>query len=113
MKICVFKVPDIKEEEEVSSGFEIWVLKVGQFVLNNLEDFVWDTYANHVIRTVVECLGGISSAESATNWKKPSPSHGQSKFKIPATARKVPQSYVALLKEYVHRLSSWPQFPGL
>ncbi|KAJ9593168.1 hypothetical protein L9F63_015265 [Diploptera punctata] len=106
------KVSDVKQEDEVPLEFESWILKIGHFVLNNLEEFVWDTYANHVIRTVVECLGGISSLTSGTNCKNQS-THAQTKIKIPENSRKVPTSYTTLLKEFFLRLSSWPQFPDL
>jgi nucleolar protein 9 len=76
-----------------------------------LEDFVWDTYANHVIRTVTECLGGISSGTTAGNYKK------HVKLKVKTTEplielSKIPPEYTELLKEFVHRLSAWPQFQG-
>jgi nucleolar protein 9 len=76
-----------------------------------LEDFVWDTYANHVIRTVTECLGGISSGTVAGNYKK----HVPPKMKITKPSiklNKIPPEYTELLKEFVHRLSAWPQFQG-
>jgi nucleolar protein 9 len=76
-----------------------------------LEDFVWDTYANHVIRTVIECLGGISSGTTAGNYKK----HIKPKMKITEPSielSKIPSEYTELLKEFVHRLSAWPQFQG-
>jgi nucleolar protein 9 len=81
-------------------------------VLNNLEDFVWDTYANHVIRTVTECLGGVSSGTTG-NYKK----YVKPEMKIatePSSEKlsKTPPEFRELLKEFVHRLSAWPQFQG-
>lgn len=76
-----------------------------------MEDFVWDTYANHVIRTVIECLGGISSGTVVGNYKK----RAQPKKKITESSiklSKVPPEYTELLKEFVRRLSAWPQFQG-
>jgi nucleolar protein 9 len=76
-----------------------------------LEDFVWDTCANHVIRTVIECLGGISAATVVESYKK----HAQPKMKITKPSIKlsnIPPEYTELLKEFVHRLSAWPQFQG-
>lgn len=29
-----------------------------KFVINNLEEFVWDTYANHIVRSCMACLCG-------------------------------------------------------
>ena len=76
-----------------------------------MEEFVWDTYANHVIRTVTKCLGGISSG-TAGNYKK----HAKTGLKIATgplvKSSKVSSEYTELLKEFVHRLSAWPQFQG-
>jgi hypothetical protein len=91
--------------------FTLWVITVSRFVLNNLEEFAWDTHANHVIRTVTACLGGIPSAK-AGNYKK----HVKPEMKIATgplvKSSKVSPEYTELLKEFVHRLSAWPQFKG-
>jgi len=76
-----------------------------------LEEFVWNTYANNVIRTVTACLGGISSG-IPRNYKK----HVKPEMKIATgplvKSSKVSPEYTELLKEFVHRLSDWPQFQG-
>jgi nucleolar protein 9 len=94
--------------------FTHWVLKVGRFVLNNLEEFVWDAYANHVIRTVTNCLGGITPG-TAGNYKK-HVKPGMKIFEGPigplVKSSEVSPEYTELLKEFVHRLSAWPQFQG-
>ncbi|XP_047117586.1 nucleolar protein 9 [Schistocerca piceifrons] len=38
-------------------GERLWLTKVALFVLNNIEEFVWDQYANHIVRTVIQQLG--------------------------------------------------------
>ncbi|XP_050525756.1 nucleolar protein 9 [Daktulosphaira vitifoliae] len=35
-----------------------WITKLCKFVLNNLEEFIWDTYANHIVRSCIACLCG-------------------------------------------------------
>merc|ERR1719206_783153 len=53
-----------KEEEQgrVQEGEtpskQTWMIKVCKFVSNNLEDFCQDTYASHILRTVVQCAVG-------------------------------------------------------
>lgn len=42
-------------------GERLWLTKVALFVLNNIEEFVWDQYANHVVRTVMQQLGTHAS----------------------------------------------------
>merc|ERR1719234_2000168 len=47
---------EIKEEE--ARARQAWMVKVCKFVSNNLEDFCQDTYASHILRTVVQCAVG-------------------------------------------------------
>jgi len=47
---------EIKEEE--AEARQAWMVKVCKFVSNNLEDFCQDTYASHILRTVVQCAVG-------------------------------------------------------
>ena len=50
------------EQGEVIEGEtpskQTWMIKVCKFVSNNLEDFCQDTYASHILRTVVQCAVG-------------------------------------------------------
>lgn len=32
--------------------------KLCKFIINNLEEFIWDTYANHIVRSCIACLCG-------------------------------------------------------
>lgn len=75
-----------------------------------MENIVWNKYANHVIRTVTECLGGISCRTMAETDKR----QAQPKMitKPSVQLSKIPPEYTELLKEFVHRLSAWPQFQG-
>jgi len=76
-----------------------------------LEEFVWHSYANRVIRTVTNCLGGIPSGTTGNYGK-----HVKPEMKIATgplvKSSKVCPEYTELLKEFVHRLSTWPQFQG-
>merc|ERR1719445_1912402 len=47
---------EVKEGEAPSK--QTWMIKVCKFVSNNLEDFCQDTYASHILRTVVQCAVG-------------------------------------------------------
>ena len=46
------------DDEESLSACKSWLLKIFRYVLNNMEEFMFDQYANHVMRTVVKCIGG-------------------------------------------------------
>ncbi|GAB1861769.1 Pumilio domain-containing protein C14orf21 [Camponotus japonicus] len=85
---------------EVNSYNDI-VLKLSRYFLNNIEEFVFDTYANHVLRTVVKCLGGL--IEDSENNKKSTVPHLTER-------RPVIQDYKDLLIQSCDRLQKWPQF---
>ncbi|CAG5013448.1 unnamed protein product [Parnassius apollo] len=95
-----------------------FTLKICKYVLNNLEDFVWDTYANHIVRAALKCLSGITllpgEKPKVNLFKEPIlenkgiPPH-QTKMEY----RNVPEEFKEVVKEYANRLSLWPQFKEL
>lgn len=53
------KVEKKYSDEHVTKCYD-YTLKMCKYVLNNLEDFVWDQYANHILRSALKCLSGIT-----------------------------------------------------
>lgn len=89
------------EPSDVKSYNDI-VLKLSKYFLNNIEEFVFDTYANHVLRTVVQCLGGLIGNFDSNDNKK---------FTAPCpTRRPVIQEYKDLLIQSCDQLQKWPLF---
>lgn len=88
------------KELEVDSYNNI-VLRLSKYFINNREEFVFDTYANHVLRTVIECLGGLIH--------KPDNSIDRRKLML-AEKRPVVQSYKDMLYETCNWLYNWPRF---
>lgn len=88
------------KELEVDSYNNI-VLRLSKYFINNREEFVFDTYANHLLRTVIECLGGLID--------KPDNSIDKRKL-IFGEKRPVVQSYKDLLYETCNSLYNWPRF---
>lgn len=89
-----------------------YVRKISAFMLNNLEDFVWDT-ACHIMRTCILCLGGVfvfkpkdfistigATARRAVSAEK-------------VTPLLVPEEWNEVLVDYAKRLQDWPQFSEL
>lgn len=82
------------------------VEKVSRFLLNNLEDYLNENNANHLIRTCLQSLSGVLSLKN----------HFQ---KIELTDLKtlhgaiIPETWSAVSAEYATRLMAWPQFPDL
>ncbi|KAK9305037.1 hypothetical protein QLX08_003737 [Tetragonisca angustula] len=89
------------KEVEVDSYNDI-VLKLSKYFINNREEFVFDTYANHVLRTVIECLGGLIDKSDNSIDKKKMLRLGEK--------RPVVQSYKDLLYETCNWLYNWPRF---
>lgn len=78
-----------------------FVLKISKFLLNNLEDYVWDTYSNHVIRTCLETFCQIPKESN------------KDKIIIKNEQEDIPIEYINIVKEYAERLIVWPQFSEL
>jgi len=65
--------------------------------MNNLEEFVWDTYANHIMRSCMACLCGKPYLSSKTSQKD-----GK---KVDTT-----KDHKSLLKKYADNLINFQQF---
>ncbi|XP_053685753.1 nucleolar protein 9 [Sabethes cyaneus] len=78
-----------------------FVKKVAKFLLNNLEEFVWDPFGNYVIRQCILNLAGIAELKIGK---------GES-----SEVRKlvVPDKWFKLINEFCSRLLAWPQFGEL
>ncbi|XP_034230095.1 nucleolar protein 9 [Thrips palmi] len=105
-----------------------WVLKVGKFLLNNLEEFIWDEYANYPIRTILMSLAGLPPSDSNSNSNRSQSRNGPKKS-VPANFSSslmkteddaevvedvvLPDGFKELLKEYFKHISSMSQFEDL
>lgn len=88
------------------------MLKVSKFLLNNIEEFMWDRYTNPGLRTAMLCLAGLpqldkhSKTENSASSKNNSSSTEDELYAPPEECLKV-------LEEFYKRISDWPQFKGL
>lgn len=106
------KEDEVKIEDEVISDADFkqfclfWIAKVSRFVLNNIEEFAWDSCANHVIRTLISILAGLEKNKNDTNRE-----NRVQKVEIEKTYTP-PIEFINLLKEFTSKVMSWPQFAG-
>lgn len=100
-----------EKTEAKGAVFDQWVLKCGNFVMNNLEDFVWDTYGNHVIRTCLECLAGMREGSTSVG-KKGGVVKKEEEGGVKEGRVKVPSEFKEVIEEIARRLMMWPQFAG-
>lgn len=82
------------------------VEKLSRFLLNNLEDYLNENNANHLIRSCLLSLSGIIGQKNHFN-------------KVEFTDLKakhavvIPESWSEIVADFATRLMSWPQFPDL
>lgn len=109
------KVAEIPSEREYNLTTEFneehrqtcreFVIKVSKFLMNNLEDFVWDTYGSHIMRTCFDSLSGVFQIKKSFITGGPS----ESKAAVDKNLT-VPDEWLEVLQEYAKRLQAWPQF---
>ncbi|XP_017868111.1 PREDICTED: nucleolar protein 9 [Drosophila arizonae] len=81
-----------------------FVVRISKFMLNNLEDFVWDSCATHIMRTAILCLVGVHVPKIAFEKS----GVDMAKYRKLYT---VPEEWHEVMKEFPQRLEMWPQFP--
>lgn len=92
---------EFSAEHKINCGK--FVVRVGKFMLNNLEDFVWDSCASHIMRTCILSLSGIHVAKVA--FEKGGADMAKNK-----KLYTVPSEWHEVAKEFAQRLEMWPQF---
>lgn len=102
LKIAVHKVYEPEIDDEFKETSKKFALKISKFLLNNLEDYVWDTYANHIIRDVLHTFSGVFDYPGQTQ---------KLYTNIPVEAI-LPEFYEVVI-EFATRLTKWPQFHEL
>lgn len=96
-----------KFSEEHRQVCREFVVKASKFLMNNLEDFVWDTYGSHVMRTCFDSLSGIFQIKkSFIGGNSGAPNDKSAEKNL-----NVPDDWLEILQEYAKRLQAWPQFP--
>ncbi|CAH1738423.1 unnamed protein product [Aphis gossypii] len=56
--------------ETTKENYFNFINKLCKFIINNLEEFIWDTYANHIVRSCIACLCGQPYLCSKTPQQK-------------------------------------------
>ncbi|KAH8271640.1 hypothetical protein KR018_012376 [Drosophila ironensis] len=104
----------VEEEYNLSAEFNEehrekcrqFVLRISKFMLNNLEDFVWDHCASHIMRAAILCLVGMHVPKIA--FEK-----GGAEMAKHRKLYSVPEEWQETMLEFPQRLAMWPQFPDL
>lgn len=101
---------DFNLKLDIKPGHKLYcrqlVEKLSRFLMNNMEDYLYENNANHLLRSCLYCLAGILSQKNRFN--KVEFINVKSQHAIP-----VPEEWSEILGEFATRLMSWPQFPDL
>ena len=87
-----------------------WLCAVSQFAFNNVEDFIGDIYASHILRTAVHLLSGVdvdvNLMKSNRSRKHIDKDNGEQapKFESP--------EFKEMLGDFAERFVAWPQLHG-
>lgn len=84
-----------------------FLLKTVKFLLNNLEVFLFDSFANHVMRTGILCLAGLI-VPSSNDPKNQETENLKEKHK-----KELPDDWKEIVADFANRLKLWPQFAEL
>ncbi|CAG9793120.1 unnamed protein product [Diatraea saccharalis] len=118
------KKNDVKpdySEEHIKKCYN-FTIKMCKYALNNLEDFVWDNYANHILRSAIKSLSGITllpdEKPEVNMFEKTKIKHNKAITPLGTTVtsleyKVVPDEFKELVKEFATRLMAWPQFKDL
>lgn len=113
---------------DLKMKYKDFTLKVGKFLLNNLEDFIWDTYGNHVIRKILENMSGLipdNNSKIVDNKNKKVNDNDEimqaddenknlnEKINSSKITLDILEEYKEVVKDYAERLITWPQFKEL
>lgn len=61
--VCAIRGNGLQAELEIKHSemtkYNDYALKLCKYVINNIEEFIWDPYGNHILRTAMLCLSGL------------------------------------------------------
>jgi nucleolar protein 9 len=86
-----------------------FLTKTSKFLLNNMEEYVFESYGNFIIRTCLCCLVGIGVVVTKTQATSTPTSLSLDVADLVKTCE-APANWKEIFFEYVSRLSSWPHW---
>lgn len=106
MQTCTIRGNDTESAKAIKeldrNKYNELALKLCRYVINNFEEFIDDTYANHVLRTAFECLGGIANITENEANKKKTTIIADKKLQVSSEFRE-------LLTKSSERIRNWPR----
>lgn len=88
-----------------------WLSSVAQYAFNNVEEFISDIYASHILRTSLQCLSGVEVDVLLMKSYRSRRHLDQTKASEPLPKYESPD-FATMLRDFGERFSAWPQLHG-
>lgn len=92
-----------KYSKEVIDQFVASFMRIAKYAFSNLEDFIFDPYANHILRTIFACVNGYVTKMEIEKMD----------VKQMEKQEQMPDEFEDLAKSFVQKIITWPQFNDL
>ena len=114
MRICLEKISKTNPDDgkDKHSAFCLkWLSSVCRYAFNNVEEFISDVYANHILRTSLHCLSGIEldTLLMKSYRSRRHVDHTEVSSSIPKYES---EEFITMLRDFGERFASWPQLHG-
>ena len=101
----------VKADEDHEKFCFKWLSLACQYAFNNVEDFISDIYASHILRTAVHLLSGV---QVDVNLMKSNRSRKHiDKDESESTPKYESPEFQTMLVDFVQRFIAWPQIHGI
>lgn len=105
---------DEKFDQEYVDFCQKWLCSVCQFAFNNVEDFISDIYASHILRTSLQCVSGVDVGvllmKSNRSRRHMEGENKETSMKpLPPTKS---AEFLTILNDFAQRFVAWPQLHG-
>ncbi|XP_076064919.1 nucleolar protein 9 [Oratosquilla oratoria] len=97
--------------KEQKTSLKTFLSKLVRFVFNNLDEFMYDTYASHIVRSVLECCSGVEVKDSIRSSNRAQLSH--SIREVETQVLRVPKELKGLLTDIIGRFCQIPNFADM
>jgi len=114
----VISCKDEKLDPDYVEFCHAWICSVCQFAFNNVEDFVSDIYASHILRTSLQCVSGVDVGVLLMKSNR-SRKHLDGKEELKAIkdlkslSPKHSAEFLTILRDFAERFVGWPQLHDL
>jgi len=110
MHICLETVSNKKHSEEHQLFCKDWLCAVFRYSFNNVEDFIADIYASHILRSSLQCASGVDVSVMTMKSHRSRRHLDDDKA---ALAQYESKEFAEIIKDFGERFIAWPQLHGI